>query len=253
MSHPHDPFRLDPVEVREFERKSAEVGRTTALMLRAIGEQLTRELKVIGDLHRADLARRRTATVSEGLTEAPLRNRLPALSSSEDECAQRYLPRKLRHRSAMRSQGEGDSTPAAGSHAVPADGRCLPEASTIGAVSRSPDHARDRVADRQGRARPPFQARTGCVQGPPCLLLQALQGKARGAGGPRPYIDQSPWCSLGSANGHRWFRCENRHACLEAHRLSHLSEKTPEKRRSRAVLVALAAFVAGDMIFGRRA
>ena len=68
MSHPHDPFRLGSVEVREFERKSAEVGRTTALMLRAIGEQLTRELKAIGDLHRADLARRRTATASEGPT-----------------------------------------------------------------------------------------------------------------------------------------------------------------------------------------
>lgn len=253
MSHPHDPFRLDPVEVREFERKSAEVGRTTALMLRAIGEQLTRELKAIGDLHRADLARRRTATVSEGPTETPLRPLLPASSSSTGEPAPRYLPRELRRRSTMRSQGVGDSTPAAGSRAVPAGRQRRPEGSAIREVSQSPDHARDRVADRKERARLPFQARTGCVQGPPCLLLQALQRTAPGAGAPQPYIDQSPWCSLGSANGHRWFRCENRHACLEAHRLSHLSEKTPEKRRSRAVLVALAAFVAGDMIFGRRA
>lgn len=195
----------------------------------------------------------RTATVSEARRETPLRPLLPASSSSTGEPAPRYLPRELRHRSAMRSQGVGDSTPAAGSRAVPAGRQCRPEGSAIREVSQSPDHARDWVADRKARARLPIQARTGCVQGPPCLLLQALQRTAPGAGGPQPYIDQSPWCSLGSANGHRWFRCENRHACLEAHRLSHLSEKTPEMRRSRAILVALAAFVAGDLIFGRRA
>ena len=101
--------------------------------------------------------------------------------------------------------------------------------------------------DRAERG-PLSRKRDNCLQGPPCFRVAAALASEGTGGPPRPGIGQSSYCTFGwqpEQEDFGWFRCEDSEACYRAHRL--------RARRKKTLLVALAAFVAGDLIFGRRA
>lgn len=66
----------------------------------------------------------------------------------------------------------------------------------------------------------PRQSRRSCSEGPACLRVQAAISSGRPLREPFEQNHPSTWCTLGSANQFRWFRCEDNEACLAAHRLN---------------------------------
>ena len=195
----------------------------------------------------ADRDRRRTARSPEGQQETDRQPQPPASPSTKDECLRRYLPRALRHRSAMLRPSEGGAAPRSEGPSASLHPESYAEYSAIRRVALSRGRESDRDAGTSVDRGRPFQAPTGCVQGPPCDLIAAILRSGRVSPELRRCIDQFSSCSL-PGSGLRSFECKNREACFAAHRLSHLLDETPKKR---GIARLLSAFL--DLIFGRRA